>query len=104
MTSEVEQDSVTAAPIEAVNRFNEAFALRDVDAIMAAMTEDCVFESTGGRTPRDGWRFEGQEDVQSLWEEFFSGSITSTFTTEEMTATGERCLVRWSYDWENAQG
>lgn len=43
MADEVEQDSVTVGTIEAVNRFNEAFALRDVDAIMAAMTEDCVF-------------------------------------------------------------
>ena len=43
MASEVEQDFVTVGTIEAVNRFNEAFALRDVDAIIAAMTEDCVF-------------------------------------------------------------
>ena len=27
-------------------RFNEAFNRHDVDAVMAAMTDDCVFEST----------------------------------------------------------
>lgn len=95
------QDAVTTSTIEAVNRFNDAFALRDVDAIMAAMTDDCVFERTA---PPDGSRFEGQEDVRNLWLEFFAGSLTSTFTTEEVIATGDRCVVRWSYDWENVQG
>ena len=56
-------NSETAASIEAVDRFNEAFGLRDVDAIMDAMTDDCVFESTA---PPDGSRFEGQEDVRTL--------------------------------------
>ncbi len=68
---------------------------------MEAMTNDCVFESTA---PPDGSRFEGQEDVRTLWQEFFAGSVTSTFTTEEVIATGDRCVVRWSYDWENNRG
>mgnify|MGYP000926896618 CR=1 FL=1 len=68
---------------------------------MDAMTEDCVFESTA---PPDGSRFEGQEDVRTLWQEFFTGSTTSTFTTKEVIATGDRCVLWRSYDWENVQG
>ncbi|MGA7105410.1 MAG: nuclear transport factor 2 family protein [Candidatus Deferrimicrobiaceae bacterium] len=39
-------DPVTRSTLEAVRRFNEAFDRQDVDGIMAAMTEDCVFENT----------------------------------------------------------
>ena len=37
----------TAATLEAVARFNAAFDNYDVDGVMAAMTDDCVFENTG---------------------------------------------------------
>ena len=43
------------ATVAAVDTFNEAFNRHDVDAVMAAMTDDCVFESTSppiGRAPR----------------------------------------------------
>ena len=62
-------ESATLATIE---RFNEAFNRHDVDAVMAVMTEDCVFDST--RPPPDGDRIEGQAAVRRFWEEFFSRS------------------------------
>ena len=49
-------DSQTQITLETVNKFNSAFNLNDVDAIMALMTEDCVFENT--RPVPDGERFE----------------------------------------------
>ena len=61
-------DSATA---EAVDRFNEAFNRHDVDAVMAAMTDDCVFENT---SPPNGQRYEGQAQVRAAWEEFFAAS------------------------------
>ncbi len=48
----------TASTIEVINRFNEAFNLHDVPAVMALMTEDCVFDNT--YPAPDGERFEGQ--------------------------------------------
>ena len=35
----------TAATIAVVDRFNDAFNRHDVDAVMALMTVDCVFET-----------------------------------------------------------
>ena len=59
------------ATLAAVDRFNEAFNRHDVDAVMAAMTDDCVFEST---SPPAGERHVGQAAVRAAWEGFFSAS------------------------------
>src|SRR6476659_5430884 len=44
-------DEETRSTLAAVDRFNGAFTRHDVDAGMAAMTDDCVFECT---SPPDG--------------------------------------------------
>lgn len=80
-----------------VERFNEAFNRHDVDAIMALMTEDCVFENT--RPAPDGLRLEGSGAVRAYWEKFFSVSPQAHFDTEEIFASGDRCVVRWRYSW-----
>ena len=89
---------VSRATVDAVDRFNEAFNRHDVDAVMAAMTEDCVFENT--TPPPDGARHEGQAAVRTAWQEFFASSPNAHFETEEMFACGDRCVVRWRYTWD----
>jgi len=91
-------DTRTAATLAAVTRFNEAFNDHDVARIMAAMTEDCVFENT--RPAPDGERLEGQARVRQAWETLFVRSPRARFETEEMFAHGDRCVVRWVYHWE----
>jgi ketosteroid isomerase-like protein len=86
--------------MEAVQRFNEAFGRHDIDAVMAAMTRDCVFDTTAPAP--DGQRFEGHEAVRAAWEAFFSSSPNATFETEEALACGDRCVVRWRYTWDPA--
>jgi ketosteroid isomerase-like protein len=54
-------DTEAARTLTAVHRFNDAFNRHDVAAIMALMTEDCVFDST--RPPPDGERIVGQAAV-----------------------------------------
>ena len=69
--------SAISKQIEAVvNGLNDAFNRKDVDGIMAAMTDDCVFESTS--PPPDGARFQGQAAVRALWEDFSSRRPTPT--------------------------
>jgi ketosteroid isomerase-like protein len=88
-------DPTTQATIETIDRFNEAFNRHDVDAIMALMTDDVVFDSTSPAP--DGKRFEGQEAVRRVWESLFRASPDSHFEGEEIFATGDRCVVRWRY-------
>jgi ketosteroid isomerase-like protein len=80
----------------AIERFSAAFDAKDVDAIMAAMTPDCVFEDTG---PPDGTRHVGAEAVRAAWRKFFAASPTGVFTTEEVIDAGERVVTRWRYSW-----
>ncbi len=82
---------------EAVERFNDAFNQHDVDGVMDAMTDDCVFENTSPFP--DGTRYEGQAAVRTFWEEFFAGSPQAHFTTEDIFAAGDRCTVTWVYRW-----
>ena len=91
----------TKSTIAAVNTFNEAFNRHDVDAVMAAMTDDCVFENTA---PPSGARHEGQAAVRAAWEDFFSSTPTAHFDTEDVIATGDRCVVQWRFSWKNADG
>jgi len=90
-------DQETAQTLDVVERFNDAFNEHDVDAVMALMTDDCAFEST---TPPDGGRFDGQREVRSFWEEFFSSTPTARFEGEDVIGAGDRCIVRWRYTWE----
>ncbi len=77
-----------------IRRFNEAFGRHDVDAVMAAMTEDCVFEDT---TPPHGNRHVGQADVRKAWEGLFGSSPTASFETEGASICGDRATYRWIY-------
>ena len=90
-------DLITTATLKTVNRFNEAFNKHNVDQIMALMTDDCIFENT--RPTPDGERFEGQKAVRKVWEEMFERSPKACFSTEEIFAEGDRCVVRWIYHW-----
>lgn len=102
MGTRMPDDPADRATLEAVRRFNEAFDRHDADGIMAAMTPDCVFENTC--PPPDGERYTGQESVRRFWERFFASSPDARFTPEEVFAAGDRCVVRWRYDWGGKDG
>lgn len=90
-------DQQTDATLVTIERFNAVFNQHDVDAIMALMTDDCVFENT--QPPPDGERFVGQAAVRGCWEQLFSGSPAAQFEWEEIFAAGDRAVVRWLYRW-----
>lgn len=80
-----------------VDRFNDTFSTGDVDRIMALMTDDVVFESTGPAP--DGERHEGAAAVRAAWEALFAASPGARFDAEEVVTAGDRAVVRWRYDW-----
>ncbi len=86
----------TGTTLAAVERFNEAFGAQDLDAIMATMTPDCVFEDT---SPPEGGRHVGTDAVRAAWAALFTGSPDGVFSTEETIEAGDRVVVRWRYDW-----
>jgi uncharacterized protein (TIGR03086 family) len=82
-----------------IARFSDAFGSGDLDAAMALMTDDCVFESTGPAP--DGVRHEGTAAVRKVWEELFAHTREASFTEEEVVVCGDRAVVRWRYSWLN---
>jgi ketosteroid isomerase-like protein len=102
MVDHTQEARQTEETLEALQRFNEAFARHDVDAVMAAMTADCLFENT--YPPPDGERYVGQAAVRTFWERFFADSPHATFETEDTFACKDRALVCWRYRWVEQDG
>lgn len=96
------QDQATAATLDVIERFNEAFNNHDVDGVMTLMTDDVVFENTS--PPPDGERYEGQAAVRAFWERLFASSPQAHFESEDMFAGSDRCTVRWRYTWVSKEG
>jgi uncharacterized protein (TIGR03086 family) len=86
----------------AVALLGAAFGAGDVDAIMAQMTADCVFESTSPAP--DGGRFEGAAAVREQWRKLFEETPEPLFETEESVVFGDRAVVRWRFSWAEAGG
>lgn len=83
--------------LQVIQNFHDAFNRHDVDAIMAMMTEDCIFENTFPAP--DGERYVGQAAVRGFWERLFSDSPNAVFEVEEIFATDDRGVIRWLYRW-----
>lgn len=77
--------------------FSAAFGRGDSDAIMALMTDDCVFEATGPAP--DGARHEGAAAVRAQWEQLFGDTGEPAFSEEESFVAGDRGVLRWRFDW-----
>jgi ketosteroid isomerase-like protein len=95
--SQMEQVVDSAIILNVVRRFNELFNLHDLDEVMALMTDDCIFENT--YPSPDGARYVGQAATRAAFAEFFRASSHARFQTEEIFAAGDRCVVRWVYQW-----
>ena len=102
MDDYMEDDILTAATTTAVEHVLDALNRHDVDALMAGMTADCVFEDT--LPPPDGTRYAGQEAVRRYFEAFFRRSREASFEVEERFAAGDCCAVRHLYRWVEEDG
>ena len=98
----MEDGAQTATTIQVVEQLNEALNRRDVDAFMALITDDCVFENTFPSP--DGQRYEGQGAIRTFVEDFFHSTPHIDFQTEDLFASGSRCVVRWVFHWSNPSG
>jgi len=86
---------------DALRTFSAAFGSGDVDAIMALMTDDVVFEATGPAP--DGVPHLGAEAVRAVWVEVF-GTRDALFTEEESFVAGDRGVLRWRFSWTEEDG
>jgi ketosteroid isomerase-like protein len=88
--------------LRTVLAFNEAFNRHDVPAMMALMSEDCVFENTAPAP--DGTVYTGKSAVTQFWQDFFRASPHAHIAIEEVFGLGNRCIMRWNYSWVDSEG
>lgn len=83
------------APVEVrfMERFNSAFVAHRRQDLDELIGEGCVLENTAPAA--DGARYEGREACLGFWKEVAS-SASRMFEAEEIWASGDRGIVRWS--------
>ena len=92
----------TSPEVEVVRAFNQALNRRDLAGMLACLTGDTVFENT--YPAPDGTRMVGRQRVGKFWEEFLAGSAAAHIEPEEVFAAGDRCVMRWRYEWRDPDG
>jgi ketosteroid isomerase-like protein len=83
-------------PLEVIENFGAAWAAHDLDAALALVTEDCVFDNTS--PPPDGARYVGRDALRGAWQPIFDNP-NSRFEAEETFAAGDRVVQLWRYTW-----
>jgi ketosteroid isomerase-like protein len=83
--------------LDIIDAFGAAWAAHDLDAALAFLTDDCLFDST--EPAPDGSRFVGPDAIRGAWQPIFDDPAT-TFTAEETFAAGDRVVQLWRFDWE----
>ena len=86
----------------ALVQLSNVFGSGDVDAIMALMSADCAFESTGPAP--DGVRSEGADAVRAVFADMFANTTQPRFVEEDLFCSGNRGFLRWRYEWKNDDG
>ncbi|MFN2588084.1 MAG: nuclear transport factor 2 family protein [Actinomycetota bacterium] len=82
---------------DVVSRFNRAWNDHDLEAALAWVTDDVVFESTSPAP--DGLRRVGKPAVAATWEPIFADTY-SRFDIEDSFAVGDRVVQLWRYQWD----
>jgi steroid delta-isomerase-like uncharacterized protein len=79
-----------------LDEFAQAWNRHDLDAIMAMMTDDCVFEASAGDAVT-GERFVGQDAVRASFAAVFAQFPDAHWGGARHFAAGERGVSEWTF-------
>ena len=88
--------------IRVVLAFHEAFNRHDVAGMMALVSDDCVFENP--EPALDGAVYARKEAITRFLQDFFRESRHAYYEIEGTFNFGNRCIMRWRYNWTDAAG
>ena len=89
--------------VEFLDAFADAFNRHDVAAILAAMTDDCVFEASAGPDVC-GRRYEGPREVAKAFAEVFETFSDAQWRDAKHFFIGDRGLSEWTFSGTKADG
>ena len=81
-------------PMETLKTFLEAFNRHDLDAIMAAIADDCVFDAPRGPHPL-GRRYVVKEEVRKGLGARFTGIPDVHYGEDRHLVCGDRGVSEW---------
>jgi steroid delta-isomerase-like uncharacterized protein len=93
-------EQVTVAVLE---QFAEAWNRHDVDALMAFMTEDCVFEASAG-PDISGTRYVGRAAVRAGFAEVWATFPDAHWDNARHFICGARGVSEWTFTGTRADG
>jgi taurine dehydrogenase small subunit len=93
MSLEARTNEITLAFLDA---FADAWNRHDVDAIMSAMTDDCVFEASAGVGVR-GTVYDGQRQVRKGVEAVFEQFPDAAWSGPRHFIAGNRGVTEWVF-------
>ncbi|WP_242927796.1 nuclear transport factor 2 family protein [Pontibacter vulgaris] len=83
--------------------FADAFNAHDIKAIMAHMTDDCVFEASAG-PDIDGEKFTGQQQVRQSFEDVFTTFPDAHWGNPKHFVLGDRGFSEWVFTGTKTDG
>lgn len=92
-----------AAPLELLHRFAEAWNRHDLDALMAMMTDDCVFAASAGPDV-DGERSEGPDAVRAAFAAVFETFPDAHWANAAHFVAGSRGVSEWTFSGTRKDG
>ena len=96
-------DAAEQKNIAALRAFGLAGDGYDIDAMMAQMTEDCVFDSSFGPDAH-GTRYQGQDQVREGLKMFLDRSSDSKWTNAKHFVSGDRGVAEWTFTGTDPDG
>ena len=94
------QDTVS---IQFLDAFAAAWSRHDTDAILAAMTPDCVFLQSAGTTV-DGVRATGQEEVRRAIDSVFATFPDARWNHPSHFVAGNKGVSEWTFTGTGSAG
>ena len=88
---------------DTLQRYADAWNDHDIDAIMALMTDDCVF-LTGGGSNHFGTRYQGRDEVRERFIEVWTELPDVTFSNARHFVDGDRGCSEWTFSGTRADG
>jgi ketosteroid isomerase-like protein len=85
-----------ADSIKLLDRFADAWNRHDVDALMSMMTDDGVFEASGG-SQVDGQRSEGKQAVRAAYAAVFDTYPDAHWANPKYFVVGNRGVSEWTF-------